>query len=241
MLDQHSTSHQIEAARPEVAVFGIGAIEQHSHHLPVGTDWIAVSEISRRVAEEFDAFLIPAIPFSMSECHGPMDGTVWIKPATLAAVLRDVARSLREQGIRKLLVLNGHGGNFVLEPTIQALNQEFSDFFVIMPAEVWAAVEAGEPIYETAGTEIHAGESETSTQLYLNAANVKPARVDYVPPVGREFLDYVFMDAISPDGMWGTSSYGSAEKGERAIAAQVRAIVAFARQAFSLLTGGENG
>lgn len=241
MLDERSTSDQIATARPEIAVFGIGAIEQHSHHLPVGTDWIAVSEISRRVAKELDALLVPAIPFSMSECHGPMEGTVWIKPATLSAVLRDVVHSLRAQGIRKLLVLNGHGGNFVLEPTIQALNQEFPDFLVVMPAEVWAVAEGGEAIYETAATEIHAGEAETSTQLYLNAANVRPARVDYVPPVGREFLDYVFMDAISPDGMWGASSYGSAAKGERAIAAQVQAIVAFARRVFTTLGGGEDG
>jgi creatinine amidohydrolase len=235
MLDERSKSAEIAAARPDIAVFGIGAIEQHSHHLPIGTDWIAVSEISRRVAAELNALLIPAIPFSMSECHGPMAGTVWLKPATLAAVVRDVAHSLYEQGIRKLLILNGHGGNFVLEPVIQELNQEYPDLTVVMPAEVWAVAEGSEPIYETAGSEVHAGEAETSTQLYLNPTHVKPERVDYVPPVGREFLDYVFMNLINLDGVWGSSSYGDAGKGERAIAAQVRAIVKFARRAFEVL------
>jgi creatinine amidohydrolase len=235
MLDEHRTSAEIGKAHPHIAVMGIGAIEQHSHHLPIATDWLAVCEISRRVAMELDALLIPAIPFSMSECHGPMEGTVWLKPATLSAVLRDVARAVREQGIRWLVVLNGHGGNFILEPTIQALNQEHPDFRVIMPMEVWAPAEEAGQIFETAGTEIHAGEVETSTQLYLNAENVKSERVDYIPPVGREFLDYVFMDAISPDGMWGSSSHGEAPKGERALAAQVRAIVAFAHRAFEEL------
>ena len=235
MLDERSTGDAIAAARPPLAVLGIGAIEQHSHHLPVGTDWIAVDEISRRVAVEMDALLLPAIPFSMSECHGPMGGTVWLKPATLSAVLRDIAVAVREQGIHKLLVLNGHGGNFVLEPAIQALNQEFPDLHVIMPMEVWATVEGQAPIFDTADREIHAGESETSTQLYLNPDHVQPERVDYVPPVGREFLDYAFMNQISPEGMWGSSSYGNAAKGERAIAAQVRAIVAFAQRAFEVL------
>ncbi len=235
MLDDRSTSAAIASAKPTIAVLGIGAIEQHSHHLPIGTDWIAVSEVSQRVAAELNALWIPAIPFSMSECHGPMAGTVWLKPATLAAVLRDVAQSLREQDIRKLLVLNGHGGNFVIEPTIQAINQEFPDFRIVMPSEVWATIVGEPPIFETAGTEVHAGESETSTELYLNPDNVKSERVDYVPPVGREFLDYAFMDQVSPDGMWGTSSKGSAAKGERAIAAQVHAIVAFAKQAFEVL------
>jgi creatinine amidohydrolase len=235
MLDEYPTSPQIAAAHPQIAVFGIGAIEQHSHHLPIGTDWIAVTEISRRVAAELNAFLIPAIPFSMSECHGPLEGTVWLKPATLAAVLRDVGRSLYEQGIRKLLILNGHGGNFVLEPVIQELNQAFPDFAVIMPAEVWAVAEGSEPIYATAGAEVHAGEAETSTQLYLNPSHVKPERPDYVPPVGREFLDYVFMHLVNPDGVWGSSHFGDAEKGERAITAQVRAVVRFAQQAFEVL------
>lgn len=235
MWDEHSTSPEIAAARPETAVFGIGAIEQHGRHLPIGTDWIAVSEISRRVALELNALLIPAIPFSMSECHGPLEGTVWLKPATLAAVIRDVARSLREQGIRKLLILNGHGGNFILEPVIQELNREYPFFTVVMPAEVWAVAEGGEAIYETASREVHAGEAETSIQLYLHPDYVKSERVDCVPPLGREFLDYISMDRISPDGVWGLPSYGQAEKGERAIAAQVQAIVRFARQAFEVL------
>ncbi len=234
MLDDRLTSDAIAAARPEIAVLGIGAIEQHSHHLPVGTDWIAVSEVSRRVAAELDALLLPALPFSMSECHGPLDGTVWLKPATLAAVVRDVAGSLRAQGIRKLLVLNGHGGNFILEPAIQAINLEWPDFKVIMPGEVWAA-QGSAPIFETAGREVHAGESETSTELYLNAEHVKSDRVDYVPPVGREFLDYCTMERVSPEGMWGVASKGSRDKGERAIAAQVQTIVAFARSAFEAL------
>jgi creatinine amidohydrolase len=235
MLDGRATSAAIGAARPEIAVFGIGAIEQHGRHLPVATDWTQVKEISHRVAVELDALLLPAIPFSMSECHGPMGGTVWLKPATLAAVLRDVARSLRQQRVKKLLVLNGHGGNFILEPTIQALNQEYPAMRVVMPAEVWAAVPGDEPIFNAPVAGIHAEEIETSMQLYLNPQHVTGERVDYAPPVGREFLDYAFMNLISPDGVWGYASYGQAEKGEAAIAAQVQAVVAFARQAFQLL------
>lgn len=231
MLDYRSTTDQIREARPQLAVLGIGAIEQHSHHLPVATDWITIREVSRRAAEALDALLLPALPFSMSECHGPMDGTVWLKPATLAAVLRDVAQALDEQGIHHLLLLNGHGGNFVIEPTIQALNQTLPGFQVVMPAIVGGLAPGREQIFEAA-VGIHAGEAETSTELYLNGENVGEARVDYVPPVGREFLDYVFMNLISPDGVWGLSSYGSAAKGEKAIAAQVEAVVAFAREAF---------
>jgi creatinine amidohydrolase len=237
MIDNQLTSDQIASARPKIAVFGIGAIEQHGHHLPVATDWITVSEISRRVAEALNALLIPAIPFSMSECHGPMKGTVWIKPATLSAVLQDVAASVRAAGIKRLLILNGHGGNFVLEPTIQHLNQTYPDLLVLMPAEVWGGTHDGEPIFETGRLGIH--EAETSTELYLNGPNVGPERFDYVPPVGREFLDYLYMDKICPDGAWGHPSLGEASKGERAVAAQVRSILAFVDMALDTLEGEE--
>ncbi|MFN2134465.1 MAG: creatininase family protein [Candidatus Promineifilaceae bacterium] len=234
MVNFRNSAPEIEAARPQIAVIGIGAIEQHGRHLPVATDWNQVREISRRVAVELDALLLPALPYSMSECHGLMPGTFWLKPATLSAVLQDVARSAREQGIPVLLVLNGHGGNFVLEPTIQALNQRYPDLQVLMPGEVWAAA-GGEPIYETAGQGIHAEEVETSMQLYLNPEDVKEERFDYVPPVGREYLDYVVMPLINPEGTWGYPSYGAAEKAERGIQAQVVAVVDFVQKALAEL------
>lgn len=234
MLDYRSTAGEIGDAQPQIAVLGIGAIEQHGRHLPVATDWSQVREISRRVAVALDALLLPAVPYSMSECHGLMPGTISLKPATLSAVLRDVARSVREQDIPTLLVLNGHGGNFVLEPTIQSLNQRYPDFRVLMPAEVWAAA-GDEPIYETAGQGIHAEEMETSMQLYLNPEDVREERVDYVPLVGREFLDYVMMPLINPEGTWGLPNYGEAEKGERGIEAQVTAILEFVDTALETL------
>jgi creatinine amidohydrolase len=231
-LDLHSTAIDIVAARPTIAVFGIGAIEQHGRHLPIGTDWIAVCEVARLAAIELNALLIPSIPFSMSECHGLMPGTIWLKPATLAAVLRDVVRSLREQEIHKVLVINGHGGNFILVPAIQALNHEFADMRIVMPPEVWTFPDESTPIFKTSASEVHAGEAETSILLHIIPEDVKPERKDFDPSVGREFLDYAFIHQINPEGVWGHPSYGEAAKGERAIAARVRIVVDYARLAF---------
>lgn len=232
MLDATNTSPEIGESLPEIAVFGIGAIEQHSIHLPLGTDWIAVSDLAQRVAEELGAFLVPALPFSMSECHGPMAGTVWLKPKTLAAVVRDVVLSLRAQGFRKVLLLNGHGGNFVLEAEIRRLNRTYPDTIVLMPPLVISPRPDEAPLWDK-GIGIHASESETSRQLYLNPEWVKEERVDYLPPVGREFLDYAYMGFVSEWGVWGYPSYGTAEKGERAIAYEVRHLAAWARETFA--------
>lgn len=236
MLDQSSTSGDLEKSKPRYAVLGIGAIEQHGRHLPIATDWTQVSAISRLVAWELDALLLPAIPFSMSECHGLMPGVVYLKPQTLSEVVKNLAKSVREQSIPTFIILNGHGGNFILEPTIEKINREHPDFLVLMPPEVWTPVVGGETIFDTFGAGIHAEEVETSMQLYLNPDCVKDNPVDIIPPVGREFLDYTTMEMISPDGIWGLPSYGSAEKGEKAIKASAHFVVSFVKNALEVLS-----
>jgi len=231
MLNSRNTSREIAEAQPEIAVFPIGAIEQHSVHLPLGTDWIDITDLAERIAPQLDAFVVPALPFSMSQCHGAMAGTVWLKPETLAAVLRDVVQSLYAQGLRRVLVLNGHGGNFVLEAEIRRMNRLQPDLIVLMPPLFeW---QLGEASLWDKGADVHAEEMETSHQLYINSEHVRAERVDYVPPVGREFLDYAMMPCISEWGVWGWPSYGTAEKGERLVAFSVRRVAAWARETFA--------
>ena len=231
MLDAHNTSKEIGEARPKIAVFGVGAVEQHSVHLPVGTDWLGVADTTRRVAAQLDAFLVPALPFSMSQCHGPMPGTVWLKPQTLAAVLRDTVLSLRAQGIRWILIINGHGGNFVLEAEIRRLNQAYTDLIVLMPP--FLAPLSTDPKIFDHPEGIHANEGETAHQMYINGEHVKAERIDYMPPVGREFLDYAFIGFISEWGVWGYPSFGTAEKGEQASQMNVGRIAEWARSTFA--------
>jgi creatinine amidohydrolase len=230
MYDAWDTSEEIATGSPRYAVFGIGAIEQHSIHLPVGTDWIGVQHISRRIAEGLDAFLVPALPFSMSECHGPMPGTVWLNPETLASVVRDTILSLYSQGIRRVLIINGHGGNFVLEAEIRRLNLKYSDLIVLIPPHF--SPHPGEPKIWEKGVGIHASEGETSHQLFINSEHVKDERVDYQPPVGQEYLDYAYMSFISEKGVWGYPSYGTAEKGAMSTGRRVKCIIEWVRTAF---------
>jgi creatinine amidohydrolase len=214
--DPFMTSPEIGAARPALAVLSVGAIEQHGPHLPVGTDFLWIQELSRRVADGLDAYWVPALPFSMSECHGPTAGTVWLQPETLAEVIRDLVTFLLAQGIHRVVLLNGHGGNFVLETVVQELNATHPELRLIMPSWYGARTE-GPPIFQSAGLEVHAGESETSTQLTFNAEHVGDDRPDFIPPVGREFLDYAYISQLSPLGVWGNASQATLEKGERSV------------------------
>jgi creatinine amidohydrolase len=170
----------------------------------------------------------------MSECHGSFGGTVWLKPATLAAVIKDIAWSLHGQSIHHLLIVNCHGGNFILNPVIDEINQVYPDLQVTMSDEMWPMTSNNIPIFEQPETDLHGGEIETSLMMFLYPQLIQPNKVDYVPPFGREFLDYVTMNQISPAGIWGTPSKGNAEKGASAMAEQVEIITAFALKEFKV-------
>ena len=228
MLDALSTSAAIASARPSIAVLPIGSIEQHSRHLPLGTDWIAATALADRVASELDAYLLPALPVSMGRCHKPMAGTVWLRPMTLAAAVMDIVRSLAASGIHQVVIVNGHGGNFTLEVAARELNLAHPELTVLLPP--MSLRSSGPPIFETAGMEVHAGESETSVMMAIDASLVGDDRVDYIPSVGREFLDYAFVGAISPEGVWGKPSLATREKGQRAFDARVHTLVDYVRE-----------
>lgn len=241
MYDGSTTTLELKEACVDIAVLPIGAVEQHSVHLPLGTDWINVRALSRRMAESLahdrDVYLLPALPFSLSQCHGAMPGTVWLKPETLADVLRDVVLSLYEQGIREIAIVNGHGGNFVLDAEIRELNANFPDLMVVVAAPGDRDTgDAGAPGQVGRGGDIHAGASETSTQLHLNPEHVRSQRmVDHVPPVGREYLDYAYMEQISPRGVWGRPSQGTAQAGERALERAASQMAQNVLRAFDLI------
>ena len=232
MLDLHNTTAEIGAARPAIAVWGIGAIEQHSAHLPLATDWIWAAEVSRRVAEELDALLLPALPFSMSQCHGPVPGTVWLRPETLAAALRDVVASLRAQGIHKLVIINGHGGNPVLEPAVEELNRTCPGIKIMLP-EFYGGAEVS-AVFDHADVDVHAGEMETSFMLALRPDLVGPDRPDCVPAEGRGFFDLAFLPQWTAEGVLGVPSAGSPAKGHRALRICAQKIAREARETFAL-------
>jgi creatinine amidohydrolase len=99
----------------------------------------------------------------------------------------------------------------------------------------WFSTGDGPPIFESAGLEVHAGESETSTQLSINAANVGDQRPDYIPPVGREFLDHAFIEQLSPWGVWGNPSKATIDKGQRSAERTLRHLLRVIPETFDAL------
>jgi creatinine amidohydrolase len=233
VITWENTYKELEESGVDIAVLPIGALEQHSIHLPLGQDWMSVQEMARRIAEQLDAYLLPALPFGNSQEHQDFKGTVWLQPATLAQVVKDIVACLRHHGFRKVVLVNGHGGNWILKPTVREIDLARTGIMVI-----WVGPERLAPGAVTV-TELHSGRSETSRALALFPHLVKDERIDFVPDVGREFLDYVGVKGVCQDGVWGEATKATAEEGRQAIEAGVEAAVNYIKDTFARLEEAE--
>jgi creatinine amidohydrolase len=157
----------VKSCAYDVAVLPMGATEPHNLHLPYGTDTLEAEAISSRacqVAWERGArvVMLPAIPYGTETNQNQCRLSMNLNPSTLALVIRDLVHSLEGHGIRKLLILNSHGGN-EFKPLLRELHgttrvQLFlCDWFRGLTADV------KKDIFQM--PDDHAGEMETSLGL----------------------------------------------------------------------------
>jgi creatinine amidohydrolase len=156
-----------------VAVLPWGATEAHNYHLPYGTDNIQAEEVAIRAAERAwqkgaRVAVLPTLPFGVNTTQLDIRLCINMNPSTQAAVLADVVSSLEQQGVLKLVVLNGHGGNDFRQ-IIRELQQDTAVF--LAQVNWWSCVDVKQFV-ERMGD--HAGEAETSAMLHLAPELVRP-------------------------------------------------------------------
>lgn len=165
-LLEETTWKAVSADRFEVAILPWGATEAHNFHLPYGTDsyessWVAAE--SARIARDAGAkvIVLPTVPFGVNTGQLDIALCINMNPSTQALVLTDIVQALEVQGIRKLVIINSHGGNDFRQ-MIREL-QPKSEVFV-STVNWWQVVDA-KPYFETPGD--HAGELETSVMMRI--------------------------------------------------------------------------
>ncbi|MDX1641488.1 MAG: creatininase family protein [Balneolaceae bacterium] len=164
----------IKKMNVELAVLPWGATEAHNYHMPYATDNYqvdAVAEMSAKIAWESGAKVIvfPTIPFGVNTGQPDIKLDLNLNPSTQLHILRDLITVLNRQGIYKLLVLNGHGGNN-FKPLLRELGLEFPKMFLSLCN--WFQVGDKSNIFEAEGD--HADEMETSVMLYLREDLIRP-------------------------------------------------------------------
>lgn len=179
-----------------VVVLPTAATEQHGRHLPTGHDALIVEEIARRAADrvpgEIDVVLAPTLAFGSSDHHLPFGGTLSLRSETYLHVVMDLLRSIINDGGRRVLMLNGHGGNHELNEIAvrDVALQQPRDRHVALAAGSWWTLAMPGLIArdDLDGVRIpgHAGQIETAMMMAFRPELVReprPAR-DRDPSLG---------------------------------------------------------
>jgi creatinine amidohydrolase len=206
-----------------VALLPIGSFEQHGPYLPLTTDTLVASTIAAELAAVYPVSRLPPITISCSHEHAAWAGTVSISAATLAAIVRDVAESVQRAGVGTLVLVNGHGGNYVLGNVVQEASLGPLRMAVFPTEPDWDDARAEAGLATTGLSDMHAGELETSILLHALPDLVRPGyeRADHLAD-DRRYLLSRGMQAYTESGVVGRPSLASAEKGRAVLASLVR-------------------
>lgn len=203
----------------------VGSTEQHGRHMTFASDVWQPWEIACRVSDRTGVLVAPSLNYGMSLHHLGFPGSLSLRPQTLASVIMDLLESAYEHGFRRILLLNGHGGNTAAIQT--ALAESLNELHGLQvrlgiwwhEPEVKAVMEEAFP-GEAGG---HANASETSMVLAIRPDVVRLDRAEHSPdaPSPGFLTRQVFMDYF-PHGVIGSDPRkASAEVGERALTAAV--------------------
>lgn len=154
----------------EVAILPLGATEPHNYHLPYGTDTFQVQHVAERACETATragarVVLLPAVPYAVQSNMMEFPFAMNVYPSTMFALLKDIVDSLEKHGIRKLILLNGHGGNDFVKPFAREMMGRTSVFLCVINWWDAPGKEALQNSFVPDGD--HANDMETSAMLSL--------------------------------------------------------------------------
>lgn len=232
-LDRNST----------VVVLPIGSVEQHGNHMPVGTDTYLAQAVSIAAANKVAGVIVMPPPwYGFSAHHMRFPGSVTLRAETLIAVCEDIVGSVVSHGFRRILIVNGHGGNGgVIDVLASTLGHKHYGAARIATLTYFAlARDAIAALRQSAsGGMGHACEFETAMMMTVKPETVHLERAATTyPDPGSSYLTtdllggqavrvYHDFGDLSPTGTLGDPSLATPEAGERFFAASVDALAAF--------------
>lgn len=225
-----------------VPLLPIGSIEQHGPHLPIDTDTTAATAVAERAALRLDAppaLVLPPIWWGLSPYWLGFPGTLTLRPETILALVADLGASIARHGFRRLVIVNGHGGNAGIVGVAATLLAEHGiraaalSYWDLIPEEIGRRTRRD-------GSGIgHAGEVETSIALALQPELVALDRVtpeacaDLAAMAAAPFAGVAYAppdpEREAPQGVYGFAPAGRADLGEEIIELAADRLAAFVR------------
>jgi creatinine amidohydrolase len=215
MILPTTTTTDHDTVHAAVAVLPVGSFEQHGPYLPLVTDTLIATAIGDAISRNYNVFQLPAITFGCSHEHSDFAGTVSISATTLTAVVGDISKSLCQQDIHALIVVNGHGGNYVLANIAQEANTDNAIQVGLYPSrDDWTEARHAAGISSNHHDDMHAGELETSILLAAHPVYVREGwqSSDHTAS-DRRYLTTLGISAYTTCGVIDYPSRANADKG----------------------------
>lgn len=214
--------------KDSLIILPIGAVEQHGPHLPVFTDTLlaetVLEEALKYVPSDSNIWVLPSLPYGKSNEHLGRAGTFSLSSTTLQSLILDIGRSLKQNGFRRLLLFNAHGGNSDLLNLI-AREVRLETDLMVFRLNVGGLTLEENILNETERLlGIHGGDYETSLIMasYPDWVREDELPVEYPELLQKsKFLRFQksnfawTIDDVSSSGILGNAKTASAEKGRR--------------------------
>lgn len=225
-----------------IAVLPLGAHEQHGPHLPFETDTIIAEGVARRtqalLPADLDVTFLAAEPVGYSIEHMDVAGTRTLSFEEAVARWLGIADRLRGEGVRKLVLLNAHGGNSPLMTVVATEARVRFSMLVVATSWTRFGAEAGVVTPQEKAIGIHGGEIETSVMLALaphlvdmqKAENFVSRQSDFqnefwhLRAYGPHAFGWMMRD-LNAKGVAGNAAAATAEKGALMIDRAARGLI----------------
>lgn len=224
-----------------IAILPTAAIEQHGPHLPVGTDAMIaegmLSELRAQVPDDLDIRILPVQAVGKSNEHLHAPGTLTLSAASALAAWTEIGLSVARAGLRKIVIVNSHGGNLDL---ISILSRELRVQAAMLAVKCqWGAFGYPDGLYSDTENRfgIHGGDVETSLMLAFQPHTVDMAQAENfvssaettaISPIGPISYGWISSD-LNPAGTVGEAHLATAKKGRATCAHQVAGFIQLLR------------
>ena len=207
------------------AILPFGSVEQHGNHLATGYDILIAERIARDLALKINALILPNFSIGEASHHIGFPGTLSFSNDTLQRMLSDLCDSLTSCGITKLVIINGHGGNYSVIRTFVE-NYQKPNFNIIhdgFEEILFKVIKNLSNKFSNADLGLHAGFFETSMALYTHpeAVKIDELKIGSMPTEGNEWSKSQISSIISegllkstPSGVIGDPRLSNAKDGE---------------------------
>ncbi len=202
-------------SKSDLVLLPIGSVEQHGPANPLGTDMLIAQSLAEEAAARSGVISLPVIPFGVSFHHMHFPGTVTVSERALEEYVLDVLRSLTKWGVKKVLIVNGHGGNL---PALQIVSRRAREELGVR-VHIYQWWTSSSKILEEMfkpDERGHAAAAETSLDMHIHPEFVNRERLVDEKPRGsfeRDVFLFTYTHEMSDSGVFGVQTTASPERG----------------------------